>query len=277
MFGHVQANLEELTSEEKERYHAIYCGLCHTLGERYGFSSRMGLTYDLTFLALLLSSLYEPEEKNDKSRCVIHPCKQHNYIMNECIDYAADMTIALVYHKCLDDWNDEKKVTRKCYSSMLAKSYEKVKAQWSEQCEVIERELKEIARIEADTSISPDQAINSCGRMMEAVFAYKHDFWEKDLRRLGYSLGQFIYLADAIVDFNKDEKKGNYNPLTVWSSKPDEQKSNLKLFLGTTSDAIERLPLVQDIGILRNILYSGIWIKYNREINSGRKDDKNGG
>ena len=276
MFGHVQANLEELKPEEKERYHAVYCGLCHTLGERHGFSSRMGLTYDLTFLALLLSSLYEPQETNGESRCIVHPCKRHSFVKNKCVEYAADMTVALVYHKCLDDWQDERKLARKCYSSMLEKSYEKVKKQWSEQCEVIERELKEIARIEADKSISPDQAINACGRMMEAVFAYKHDFWERDLRLLGYSLGQFIYLADATVDYHKDMKKDNYNPLVVWSANPEEQKANLKMFLGTTSEALERLPLVQDIGILRNILYSGIWIKYNREINVGRKDDKNG-
>ena len=276
MFGHVQANLDELTPEEKERYHAVYCGLCHTLGEKYGFSSRMGLTYDLTFVALLLSSLYEPEESKGESRCIVHPCKQHSFVKNECVEYAADMTVALVYHKCLDDWYDEKKLSRKCYSSILAKNYEKVKERWGEQCEVIERELKEITRIESDKTIPPDQAINACGRMMEAVFTYKHDFWEEDIRKLGYSLGQFIYLADATVDYGRDEKKGNYNPLAVWSVKPEDQKSNLKLFLGRTSEALERLLLVQDIGILRNILYSGIWIKYNREINVGRKDDKNG-
>ena len=66
MFGYVQANLSDLSQEEQIRYRAAYCGLCHTLGERHGFTSRLSLTYDLTFLTLLLSSPYEPEEKSEE-------------------------------------------------------------------------------------------------------------------------------------------------------------------------------------------------------------------
>ena len=73
MFGYVQANIADLSEEEKQRYRAAYCGLCHTLGERHGVASRLSLSYDLTFLTLLLSSLYEPEERSGQCRCVVHP------------------------------------------------------------------------------------------------------------------------------------------------------------------------------------------------------------
>lgn len=75
MFGHIQANLADLTEDQKRRYQAAYCGLCRTIGKRHGQLAWMGLSYDLTFLSLLLSSLYEPEENDIYCRCAIHPCK----------------------------------------------------------------------------------------------------------------------------------------------------------------------------------------------------------
>lgn len=92
MFGYIQANQSDLTQEEKARYQAAYCGLCHALGSRYGICLRLALHYDLVFLNLLLSSLYEPEEKSGASRCIVHPYRRHPYAMDAYTDYAADMT-----------------------------------------------------------------------------------------------------------------------------------------------------------------------------------------
>lgn len=269
MFGYVQADTEKLNQAEKDRYKAVYCGLCHTLGQRHGFSARMGLTYDMTFLALLLSSLYEPEETTEQSRCVIHPFKEHFYVSNEYINYAADMTVALVYFKCMDDWKDDKKVIAKGYSALLSKAYKKVKIDWPLQCSVIERELSVLSEIEANNNTSADAAANSFGRLMEALFVCKKDFWSDYLKKLGYGLGRYIYLADASVDLEDDIKNGSYNPLVNLISKAEDFKPRLELLLGEASDCFEKLPLVQDESLLKNIMYSGIWTKYNRKINKG--------
>ena len=53
MFGFVAADAGALSEEEKERYRAVYCGLCLALRDRYGQLSRACLTYDLTFFVLL--------------------------------------------------------------------------------------------------------------------------------------------------------------------------------------------------------------------------------
>ena len=120
MFGYIQANEEDLTEDEKTRYHAAYCGLCRTLGQRHGQLSRLSLTYDLTFLTLLLTSLYEPDEKNAGKRCLVHPCRTRPYMVDRYTEYAADMTAALAYFKCMDDWKDEKKVSCRLYSTTCA-------------------------------------------------------------------------------------------------------------------------------------------------------------
>ena len=80
MFGYVMPRMEDLTQEERERYHAAYCGVCRALGERFGQRCRVALTYDMTFLALLLGSLYEPEERQGSKRCAPHPVRPHAYL-----------------------------------------------------------------------------------------------------------------------------------------------------------------------------------------------------
>lgn len=263
MFGHVQANLADLPQEETNRYKAAYCGLCHVLGKRHGVASRFALTYDLTFLALLLSSLYEPEEQSGESRCMAHPAKKHWYVTSSCTEYAADMTIALTYYKCLDDWQDDRKLSRRTYAALLSSQYKKVKEKWPAQCSAIETNLKELSRIENEGIQHPDLATNCFGHLMSALFLYKEDFWAPYLKQLGFFLGKYIYLADAAIDFNEDRKSGSYNPLTELTSTPEQLRDILKMLLGEASEAFESLPLVQDLHLLRNILYSGIWLKYN--------------
>ena len=275
MFGHIQANLADLNQEEKERYRASYCGLCRNIGKRHSFLARMGLSYDLTYLSMLLSALYEPEERCEKCRCIIHPCKKKSSVTNSCTEYAADMTVALTYYKCLDDWKDDRNLIRYLYAKILKKSYDRVKRQWPSQCETIERELEVISRIEDGKSTAPDAAANSFGRLMAELFVLKDDNWAPYLRALGYSLGKYIYLADAAVDYRKDKRNGSYNPLNYIETKPEEMKPMLAGILADASKAFEFLPIIQDAHILKNILYSGIWLKYNQAMEKERKR-KNG-
>lgn len=273
MFGHVQANLADLSEEEKNRYRAAYCGLCHTLGKRHGLLSRLTLTYDLTFLSLLLSSLYEPEEDCGSCRCIVHPCKKHSHVSSSCTEYAADMTIALTYHKCLDDWKDDRSLSAWLAAKYLNKRYDRVKQLWPEQCGIIEKELNQITKAEADPASSADDAANSFGRLMAGIFVYKKDLWQKALERLGYGMGRFIYFADAAIDYKRDKRKGSYNPLVKLEIQPENMQSSLKMLLGDASQAFEYLPLVQDVHLLKNILYSGIWINYDCAMRKKRKKD----
>lgn len=271
MFGHIQANLNDLSPEEKTRYESAYCGLCRTIGSRHGFLARLGLSYDLTFLALLLSSQYEPEEQRKSCRCIVHPCKKRNAVSDRCTQYAADMTIALTYYKCLDDWKDDRNLLRLIYAKLLEKSYKKVKQQWPRQCRAIETELDVLSRIEDEKSSAPDAAANSFGRLMAELFVLYSDNWETHLRALGYGLGRYIYFADAALDYQKDRRSGSYNPLNYIETKPEEMKPVLTGLLGEASAAFEFLPLVQDVHLLRNVLYSGIWLKYNQGMEQRRK------
>lgn len=263
MFGYVRPHMQTLSEEEKQRYRAVYCGMCRSL-RRYGLVGRCSLTYDLAFLALLLSSLYEPEETRAESRCLTHPTKTHEEIASPAIDYAADMTIALMYHKCLDDWQDEHKRTRKTYAELLARHYRTVEKAWPEQCQAIERCISELSTIEKRPDAVPDEAANCFGRLMAALFGlWKRDFWARQLDWFGMSLGRFIYLMDAVLDLEEDRAKGRFNPLLPLELSPERVREMLTQPLGEASEAFEQLPLVQDAHLMRNILYAGVWQAYN--------------
>lgn len=272
MFGYVRPNLVDMQESDQQRYRAHYCGLCHAIGARHGSLARMALTFDLTYLTIFLGSLYEPEETSGEGRCVPHPVKTHHWVRSRVTDYAADMTIALTYHKLMDDWQDDHNLAARGASAALKKAYGKVRATWPRQCEVIERTLADLSEVEKRRDPSPDAAARCFGELMAELFVMQEDYWANALRAFGYSLGRYIYLLDATCDYDKDVKSGSYNPVILMEKKPEDMRDTLELLLGDASAAFERLPLIQDEEILRNILYSGVWQGYNEYLH--KKDKK---
>ena len=124
MFGFVTANLQELTKEQRLRYQAVYCGICRQLRRQASRLSRFALSYDMTFLALLLMSLYEPEEQAGPHACAIHLSRP--WVDNDYIRYAADMNLALAYHKARDDEQDEASPKGKFLGGVLGKHYPRI-------------------------------------------------------------------------------------------------------------------------------------------------------
>ena len=266
MFGYVRPALESLTEQEKSRYRSVYCGLCRTLGDRYGITARIGLTYDMTFLAMLIASLYEPTELTQEFRCFVHPWKRETYTISEATEYAADMTVLLVYHKCVDDWKDDKKLLRRGYAGILKKAYTEAGVLRPKQADAVEQGMKELLEIEQLSRADPDAAANCFGRMLSEILPMKEDRWQETLQTLGYHLGRFVYMMDATMDLDKDRKKENYNPVLMLNRSAEDMREPLMLLMGGVSTAFERLPLVQDGSILKNIIYSGVWQFYNRMI-----------
>lgn len=279
MFGYIVADQAALTEEELARYRAFYCGLCRELGRRHGQTARMSLTYDMTFLILLLSSLEEPEEASGSFRCPAHPVKPRCGTKTIFTEYAADLSVALTYFKCLDDWQDEKKLSRRLYAGSLTAAYHRVRETWPRQCEAMEDSLREISQLEQQPDALLDDLARAFGKMMAEAFVYREDRWADTLRAFGDYLGRFIYVMDAVMDLEEDRKQGRYDPLLISNRSFEEMEEPLTLLIGIAAEQFESLPLVQDISILRNILYSGVWQRYRAEqekrAGRGRKRDGN--
>lgn len=255
------ANQALLTDEQMNRYRAVYCGLCRAIGQRHGQLPRMCLTYDMTFLVLLLDALNEPPLRTGKNGCLAHPVGRQDWRQSQWADYGADMNVALAYYNCLDDWQDDRNPVKYACAKVLRPAYHRVKEQWPEQCRLIETCLKELGELEQAESAELDRAAGCFGRLMAGLFAVRDDFWKDTLLTVGDRLGRFIYVMDAVLDEEQDRKKGRYNPVAAFRRKNGgfEALPVLEMLIGECTMAFETLPLEQDLDLLRNILYSGVW------------------
>lgn len=275
MFGYVNIDKMELKFKEYYSYKAYYCGLCMALKNKYNNLSRLTLNYDMTFLILLLSSLYEVENKSYTSRCVVHPIKKQLIIQNEITEYAAGINIILSYYNLCDNWNDERDVKSIVVAQLLKSGFKNASSKLIKKSEIIRKHLENMSYLEKQNSDSIDDVSNEFGHLMEEIILYKEDVWEQTLRKVGFFLGKYIYLLDAYEDMEKDKKNNSYNPFN--NLKVDDiDKYAIELLtmnLSFLSEEIEKLPLVQDKGIIDNIIYSGMIGKIN--TTRGKKEKIN--
>lgn len=267
MFGYVTVNQDELKIKEWKRYRAYYCGLCHALKETAGQKARLTLSYDMTFLTMLLDDLYDCEQDTGECRCIAHPIKQHTYIKSEASEYAAKMNLLLCYDNLLDDWQDDKNAGAALAAASIRKARMQVAAEYPRQTRAVEQYIEKLHACEEKRETNLDVAAGLTGEMLAELFCWKEDEWQADLRGLGFYLGKFVYLMDAYEDMERDNKKGNYNPFLLTRGQiknEDLAEHSLNMMAAGAAEHFERLPLVENLEILRNILYAGVWGKFEK-------------
>lgn len=305
MFGYVVVNKPEMKVKDFDRYREYYCGICHALGERHNNISRISLSYDSTFAAILLTALYEPGNVRVRRNCILYPFKKQITLKNPYIDYIGDMNLVLSYYKCIDDYVDEKDLLKYTYGNLIKKEVNIIKEKYPKKIKCIGNNIKKLSRLESTGCTNIDELSGVFGDIMGEIFAVspeevienyassvRETRWKSTLRELGYALGKYIYIMDAFDDVEKDIKEGNFNPFISRYNEEQEiiagivyQKDDyipfqdwvkklLMIFATDVADAYERLPIVDEVGILRNIIYSGIWTKYFSVCERRRKDER---
>lgn len=265
MYGYVTANRAGLTEDQARRYRAYYCGLCRRLHALHGVKGQLALSYDMTFLVLLHTGLYEPEGSAGVGRCAVHPLQKHETLCNEFTDYAADMAVELAYRKLLDNWQDDRSVSSRMAAASLEKRHLALAEKYPRQCAAIHLGLAKLAEGEAADRQDPDGMSSYFGALLAELFDLRRDEWSGTLQEMGMSLGKFVYLMDAYEDLPGDLKKGRYNPLRALACRPDHEelcRRMLAALMAQCASAFERLPILQEADLLRNILYSGVWVRY---------------
>ncbi len=265
LFGYVTINQDELKIREYKRYRGFYCGLCDSLRRQYGLFGQIILPYDMAFLDILLNGLYETPLREKDIRCIPHPLEKQRMLSNEITDYCADMGLLLAYYKTLDDIRDEGGIKARTGAGVLKRSARKCARRWPRQAEAVAAYIRSQEEYEKGRGHDLDAAAGFTGTALGELFVYKEDMWSDILRRMGYFLGKFVYLMDAYEDLEKDLKKGRYNPWEEAAKQLDYDayvENVLTMMMAECAKEFEKLPIVQDIDILRNIIYSGVWMKY---------------
>lgn len=263
MFGTIITDWKSMTPDERARYRSHYCGLCRQLGHHFGSDGSKTLTFDMTFIAILLSSLYSLEEDSGERRCVTHPVKKQPYICTEATDYAAYMNVILAYYQRLDDWQDDHSRSALGQSRALAGFLPEIQRAYPRQCSAIEGCLRRIGAMEAANELNPDLPANCFGELMGELFVWREDEYAPQLWKMGAAMGRFIYLLDAINDLRSDIKKERYNPLI--SQTDTNFTPILTMMMAECTAAFDALPIHRDRHLLQNILYSGVWQSYSRK------------
>lgn len=278
MFGYVIANRDELKIRDYKRYRSFYCGLCHSLRSQFGKKGQITLSYDMTFLDILLNALYEEPLQEDRQNCILHPLEKHDMLFNSISDYTASMGLLLTYYKLLDNWQDDKDSKSRTFAKSLRNDVVKINEKWIRQSKAVSSSIQKLSEYENHREYDLDTVSGLSGTMLGELFVYREDEWAAELRRMGFYLGKYIYLLDAYEDLEKDLKKQEYNPWTPFMSRKDYDalvENTLTMMMAECAKSFERLPIVQDVEILRNIIYSGVWTQY--AIVKRKRDEKETG
>ena len=204
MFGYININGSILSEENKKVYQAYYCGLCRQLKADCGTKGQMMLSYDLTFLIVLLTGLYELENKETEFTCPLHPTKRRTAYINEATEYAADMNLILAYHNLVDDWKDDHSYAKKALVKILDKDYARIMKKYPRQVAALEQYMRRTEELENSGEQNLDVVSGLSGEMLSEIFCWKNDVWKEELRTLGFYMGKFIYLMDAYEDLEKE-------------------------------------------------------------------------
>ncbi len=272
MFGYVVPAVPELKVKEHTLYRAVYCGLCHTMGKTVGSLSRLSLSYDFVFLALVRLALTGEAASFSDARCLAHPFRKRQRMdPNEALTYAARAAALLTYHKLKDDVADESFFSSLPSRLLLpAASGMRKRAALPALDGEIGKKLAALTEAEKAETASADLPASLFGELLGTVFADGLDGENARIaREIGYHTGKWIYLTDAADDREKDGKRHRYNPLNLASPPDDgtasdlpEERLNvaLRMELHAASLAAELIGW-QDRGIealVKNILYLGM-------------------
>ena len=274
MFGYIRTAKPELKMRDYEVYRGVYCSLCRRLGKSYGFLSRLTLSYDFTFLALLDMSLKEGCTAFKPGRCPFNPAKRCNYLKeSKDLDLSSAAAMIMLYYKIDDDIKDEKGIKK--FISLLikplfsrahkkaAKSYPDIEAAAAEY--ITAQNL-----VESENTHSVDKAAEPSAVVMARILSLlsEDEGQKRALSRLGYCLGRYVYLLDAACDYQNDEKTGSYNVLRfVGGDIKEYVTAQLYTAVNEAAKAFELIDIKKHKPILGNIIYVGLEETFKKELN----------
>ena len=216
MFGFIRPVKPELKVREVERFQSVYCGLCHEIRRRYGQLQTGFLSYDMTFLALILQAVDAECVEVEHSRCIASPVRKKTVaVSSPMLAYTADISVLLTYHKIQDTLQDESGAKRMAAISLerlVRADYRKAQKLLPElrQC------LDELLVLEKQQTPSLDRTADTFARILQAIVPKEQPaLVQRVMQQMFYHTGRWLYLIDACADLKDDFRTGSYNPVRL--------------------------------------------------------------
>lgn len=279
MFGYIRIDKPELKVKEYETYKAVYCTLCRLLGKNYGILSRLTLSYDFTFLALLQLGLNDECVCFEQKRCTFNPLKKCNYCKNDsALEMPAAAAMIMIYYNIKDKIADGKFFKKIAFSLILpffSSARKKAAKEYPQIEKIVSQYIAEQNRLEKEECKELDRIADPTAKALSSLFSIcsEDEMQKRVLERMGYCLGRYIYLLDAACDLEDDIKNGSYNVLKydMGQKEPqqhaqDRTEPQLYFCINEAVKAFELLNLKRYQSILGNIIYSGLEETFKKEF-----------
>ena len=268
MFGYVRPDKPYLYVKDWTLYQALYCGVCKGIGQSCGQMARFGLSYDVAFLSAILHNLLGKDVKVERQHCLTHCIRIKE--MAEVDDLTKELgalNVELAYYKCLDDVLDGDKGGAK--KLIFKRGHKLAQKQYPKMCQIVREYMQAQEKTEQTSTDSIDRAADASATMLARLSDYfLGEKKTQDSYALFYDLGKWVYLIDALDDYDKDLKKNSYNPFRLAyqaSSKSaliSEQGEDLGFLFGTLftdiQERLESLTMGFNRDLVNNVLLRGL-------------------
>lgn len=280
LLGYVKTYKPELKIKDYEVYRGLYCSLCRTLGRQYGILSRLLLSYDVTFLIVVMLSVKNAVPTFKKGRCPFNVAKRCNYCQ-DCkgdLSFAAALTVLMFYYKVKDNLADSpffKRLLVRLIVPYASRLRVKALKKYKRLDELLSGGMKRQAFTENSNTDVTDRAAHESADMLGRIFCYD-DADNINLYRFGYAVGRWVYLMDAADDMEKDLKSKSFNVFVnrfkikdIRDFKAEMKKeieATLNMSRAQALEAFSKLETKIFIPIVENILTDGMDSSMNKVL-----------
>lgn len=211
MFGYVKIDLPNMYVKDNTLYKAMYCGLCKGIGKACGQKARFLLSYDLTFLSVFLHNLCNKDVNVKKQTCLTHAViGKPMALVDDLTERIGALNVIMAYHKLNDDVLDTGK--GKFKRALFYDVYKRAKKKEPILDQIVSKWFNQLLEYERQNIKSIDISADPFGQMLvEIIKELSGEYFDDNVYQLAYNLGKWIYLIDALDDFDKDLKKKNFN------------------------------------------------------------------
>ncbi len=289
MFGYITPLLDELTVRQYNYFRSYYCGICKEINYEYGNLPRMCLNYDMTFIGFLLDGLYDENLDITKERCVKHPLSKHAISKKtNALNYVTDLSILFSSYKLKDNIIDDNSTKSKVFYLALSSSSKKCQKKLVKADSIISKNLSDISIMERSKNFkSLDEISHPFSDIMGSIlrdfpFPIDNDSLaiRENLYWLGYFIGKWIYLMDAVDDLKEDMDNSKFNPFVALYNKDntldfpslinnilEEIDLNIITCLTNCADYVKLIPFKKHKDIIENTINLGMMDKYYSVLN----------
>ena len=275
MFGYVTPDKPNLFMKDFVLFRANYCGVCHAMKKESGQIARLTVNYDVAFISAFFHDLKGEKCNIVMKRCILNPRKRPVVDDSPLMREIARLNLILAGVKIADDRADGECsfFRRLIFSRQIKKARKKSPELAAIADECAERQLKE----EREGSML-DGAAEPFADMMKKVFC--HLAGEKSspsVEKLGYLLGKYVYLLDALDDYDEDARKGRFNAFRRTFGAPTfaelkKQKGEDLAFImedivRDVEEAYRDVKMGENEGVVTNTLWYGLRARISMVLN----------